>query len=221
MDFIVEVRPSDSPYVETVMRGQTAGNGSTIRPAEFHWHMVLVTYQGKTQFLIVGPPTSAGVLPYIEGVELLWIKFKPSTFMPHLPTTKFLNSEVALPEAAGQSFWLKGSAWQFPDFENADTFVDQLARQRVLAHDPVVSAALKNVASRTVRHRFSHVTGQTHSRILQIQRAQQAAARLRQGSSILDAVHENGYYDQPHLTRSLKRWIGHTPAQIVSARETV
>jgi hypothetical protein len=24
-----------------------------------------------------------------------------------------------------------------------------------------------------------------------------------------------GYYDQPHLTRSLKQWVGHTPAQII------
>ena len=29
-------------------------------------------------------------------------------------------------------------------------------------------------------------------------------------------VDRAGYYDQPHLTRSLKRWIGHTPAQIIA-----
>ena len=42
-----------------------------------------------------------------------------------------------------------------------------------------------------------------------------AAAILRQGLSILDVVYEAGYYDQPHLTRSLKHFIGLTPAQIV------
>jgi AraC-like DNA-binding protein len=31
---------------------------------------------------------------------------------------------------------------------------------------------------------------------------------------ILDAVHEAGYFDQAHLTRSLKRLIGQTPGQI-------
>jgi methylphosphotriester-DNA--protein-cysteine methyltransferase len=47
-----------------------------------------------------------------------------------------------------------------------------------------------------------------------MERAQRASARLQQGGSILDTVFELGYYDQPHLTRALKRWIGHTPAQI-------
>jgi hypothetical protein len=30
----------------------------------------------------------------------------------------------------------------------------------------------------------------------------------------LDTIHEVGYFDQPHLTRSLKYFIGQTPAQL-------
>ncbi|MBA3631158.1 MAG: helix-turn-helix domain-containing protein [Actinobacteria bacterium] len=51
--------------------------------------------------------------------------------------------------------------------------------------------------------------------IRQIERAQQAATLLQRGNPISDAVHEVGYFDQPHLTRSLKQWIGLTPAQIL------
>src|SRR5262249_38602913 len=42
-----------------------------------------------------------------------------------------------------------------------------------------------------------------------------ATNMLRQGGSILDTVHEAGYFDQAHLTRSLKYLIGQTPAEIV------
>jgi AraC-like DNA-binding protein len=42
---------------------------------------------------------------------------------------------------------------------------------------------------------------------------------LKQGISILSAVYEAGYYDQAHLTRSLKRFIGQTPAQIIRAQQ--
>lgn len=225
MGFIVEERLSDSPYVETVMQGRTEGNGSTIRPAECHWHMVLVRHNGNTQLLVVGPLTTAGVVSYTEGAEILWIKLKLGTFMPHLPTARLLDAETVLPGAASQSFWLKGSARQFPDFENADTFVDTLAREDVLAHDPLVNAVLQgrvqaqDMASRTMRHRFARATGLTQSHVLQVERAQRAAALLRHGISILDTAHELGYYDQPHLTRSLKRWIGHTPAQLVRLSE--
>ena len=36
----------------------------------------------------------------------------------------------------------------------------------------------------------------------------------RDGASILDTVHEAGYFDQAHLTRSLRVLIGVTPAGI-------
>ena len=38
---------------------------------------------------------------------------------------------------------------------------------------------------------------------------------MKRGDSIADATHEAGYFDQPHLTRSLKRLIGQTPAELL------
>jgi methylphosphotriester-DNA--protein-cysteine methyltransferase len=52
--------------------------------------------------------------------------------------------------------------------------------------------------------------------VFQIERARYATTLLKQGVSILDSVELAGYADQPHLTRSLKRYIGQTPAQIIS-----
>jgi AraC-like DNA-binding protein len=222
MSIIYEERSSDSPYVETVTHGWTVSDGSTIRPAEIHWHMVFVRVKGSFQPLVVVPWKTAGVASWGEGAELLWIKLKLGTFMPHLPTRNFLDTETILPGAASQSFRLKGSAWQFPDYDNVETFVDRLARDEVLVRDPVVSAALQDqlpeMPSRTVRHRFLRATGLTQSHIYQFERAKRAAALLGQGVSILDTVYEAGYFDQPHLTRSLKQFIGHTPAQIIRMR---
>ena len=220
MSMIYEERASDSPYVERVMRGRTVSDGAPIRPAESHWHMVFVRHQGKMRYLVVGPWTSSGVASYAEGAELLWIKFKLGTFMPHLPPRNCLDFEMPLPGAASRSsFWLKSAAWQVPDYDHAETFVERLVRDEILVRDPVVDAVLQGHAPktppRTVRHRFLRATGIPHGHIEQIARAQQAAALLQQGKSILDAVFETGYTDQPHLTRSLKRWVGHTPAQIL------
>jgi hypothetical protein len=154
---------------------------------------------------------------YTAGAELLWIKFKLGAFMPHLPMREILDKETILPSAAHRSFWLHGSAWQCPDYDNTETFVDRLVRNHVLVRDPVVTAVAHGhppeMSSRTVRHRFVRATGLTHSHIRQAERAQRAAALLEQGASILDTVYEAGYFDQPHLTRALKRFIGKTPAQ--------
>ena len=218
MSILVEERGSDSPYIEAVMQGQTVSIGSSIRPAETHWHMVFVRENGTLHPIIVGAWTTAGIASWQEGAEILWIKFKLGTFMPHLPAKNFLDAETTLPGAASQAFWLKGSAWQFPDYSNVETFVDRLVREELLVCDPVVNAVLQDqpqeMSPRTVRHRFLQATGLTQNHIRQHERALQAARLLQQGVSILDTTYELGYFDQPHLTRSLKQFIGHTPAQI-------
>jgi Helix-turn-helix domain len=212
-------RESNSPYVESVMHGSTLSDDSPTRPAECHWHMVFVRKAGETRVVFVGPWTTGGVAHYAEGAEIRWIKFELGAFMPHMPAGRFLDTETILPGASGRSFWLKGSAWEFPNHENVETFVEKLVRNGVLVRDPLVDAVLRGqpqgLSPRTVRHRFLRATGLTQSRIRQIERAKQAASLLRQGHPISDAVHEVGYFDQPHLTRSLKQWIGHTPARIL------
>jgi AraC-like DNA-binding protein len=210
-------RPSDSPYIEAVMAGRTIGEGTVIRPSESHWHMVFVKLPQGVHPIFVAPLTTSGTVNFYPGAEILWVKFKLGTFMPHLPAKKFLDVETYLPTATTCSFWLKGSAWQFPDFNNVETFINRLAHADILTRDPLVEHALTgqlpNAPERTVRHRFLQATGLTHTYIRQMQRAQYADALLQQGLSILDTVHEAGYYDQPHLTRALKRFIGKTPAQ--------
>ena len=93
-----------------------------------------------------------------------------------------------------------------------------LARQAMLVNEPIVDATLQghvpNLSARSMQRRFVQATGLTYGTVVQIERAQQAATALAQGISIADVVFQAGYYDQPHLTRSLKRFIGQTPAQI-------
>jgi AraC-like DNA-binding protein len=211
-------RLSDSPYIDAVAQGCTTGNGSVIRPAETNWHMVLLKAQGKIQLLMTGPLTTSGVVEWEEGGELLWLRFKLGVYMPHLPLRNVVDMEQPLPGASSQRFWLKSSAWQFPDYENVETFVERLVKEEILVIDPVVSAVKQNVpqyvAPRTLRHHFLRATGLTQNQVFQIERAQSAAMMLKQGVSILDTAYELGYFDQPHLTRALKQWIGYTPAQL-------
>jgi AraC-like DNA-binding protein len=50
--------------------------------------------------------------------------------------------------------------------------------------------------------------------VRQIERAHRAAALLERGVPVVDVAHEAEYFDQSHMTRSLKRFLGMTPAQI-------
>ncbi|HJG90594.1 MAG TPA: AraC family transcriptional regulator, partial [Brachybacterium massiliense] len=48
----------------------------------------------------------------------------------------------------------------------------------------------------------------------QIARAREAALRLGAGAPVLEVVHGLGFYDQPHLSRALARFIGLTATQL-------
>ena len=130
-----------------------------------------------------------------------------------------LRGKVTLPEATSTSFWLGGSAWQVPDYDNADTFADWLVREGLLLRESIVGAALQDqpqdLSLSTIQRRFLRAIGVTQSAARQIERARSATLLLQQGVSILDTTFEAGYFDQPHLTRSLKQFIGQTPAQIL------
>ena len=221
MSLIHEKRSSESPYIETVTQGWTIAEGTSIRPAETRWHMVFARFAGTTRVVAVGSLTSAGTVGWGPGAEVLWVQFRLGTFMPHLPARELVDAETVLPEAAGRSFWLNSSTWQIPGFEDVEIFVDRLVHDEVLVRDPAVSEALRGhpqeMSPRTLRHHFLRATGLAQNQIHQIERAQRAAALLEEGTPILDVVHEAGYYDQPHLTRSLRQWVGRTPGGLAAA----
>ncbi len=224
MSFVFEGRPCDSPLVESIWRTQSQQAGSFMSSADIHCGIVLSKYNGKTTVTVRGPETKATPAAFPADVEFLGIVFKLGTFMPHLPAKMVMDRhDLTLPEANSKSFWLHGEAWQFSNYENADTFVERLVREGLLVHEPVVDAVLQghphDLSVRSIQYRFLNATGLTQSTIRQIERAQQAAALLKQGTSILDTVYEAGYFDQAHLTRSLKRFMGQTPAQIAESSQ--
>jgi AraC-like DNA-binding protein len=99
-------------------------------------------------------------------------------------------------------------------------FVDRLVRQGLIIRDRVVAESLQTdiggLSKRTLQRRVARATGLTRTTIRQIARAERAVEALGCGLRPLDAAQRLGYADQAHLTRSLKRYIGQTPAQVVN-----
>src|SRR5258708_29659025 len=123
--------------------------------------------------------------------EWLGIRLKLGTVLPLLPARTLVDATVTLPEATSKTFWLGGSAWQFPDYDNADTFVAWLVRAGLLLREPIVGEALqgrlKDLSLRSVQRRFLQATGVTQNTARQIERARSATLLLR--ASRLDPGH--------------------------------
>ena len=219
--FAFDRRSSSSPFVDETWWTRSEPETSFISVAVIHWEMVVTRQRGAARLTVRGPETKATIVPIPEDAEFFGIQFSLGTFMPTLQPGQLVDRALTLPQATSTSFWFNGSAWELPGQDNADVFVDGLVRAGLLVHDPVASAALQGdvegLSTRSVERRVSRATGLTRGVIRQIRRAERAVELLSRGVPAVDAARQAGYADQPHLSRSLKRFVGLTPSQIVTS----
>lgn len=213
-------RPSDSPFIERVWTCHSEGGGRFLSVASAHWEFVVTRLEGETVVTLRGPETGPREVDCPTNGEWFAIRFKAGTFMPTMPVSRLLNgNDLNLPGALRNRFRLDGSAWEIPDYDNAEVFVERLARRGLLMRDARVSSALAGdtdaLNARTAQRHFRHATGMSHSAMRQIDRARHATLLLREGLSPGDVAAEAGYFDQAHLTRSLRRFIGLTPGGVM------
>ena len=219
-----EDRPSDSPLIERVWRSHSKRAGTFHSMAASNWVMVVTRLAGRTFLTVRGPETRATSADCPADGEWIGVYFKLGTFMPRLPNCILRDrNDVTLPEASSRSFWLNGSAWEYPSFDNIETFVTRLVKKGLIDTDPHVQAVLhgqpRRLSQRTEQRHFLRATGMTQATIRQIERARHAANLLRNGSPIAAVAQDAGYFDQAHLTRSLKHFVGQTPSQIIRGEE--
>jgi hypothetical protein len=222
MFLTIEHRASDSPFVERIWTAQSERAGEFLSVVAGHWEMVVTRLHGQAFLTVRGPETRATPVDCPADGNWVGIRFKLGTFWPaFLPGTLRDRRDVALPGASARSFWLNGSSWEYPTYENADTFVARLVRKGVIGRDPIVDAVLDGgghaLSVRSAQRRFARATGITYAAYRTIERARYATNLLRTGVPIIDVVHRAGYFDQPHLTRSIRYLIGQTPSEVARA----
>jgi hypothetical protein len=222
-----EDRLSDSPFVERVWRSHSEHAGLFHSMATCNWVMVVTRHKGATFLTVRGPESEATVAECPAEGEWIGIHFKLGTCMPLMPNGDLRDQNgVTLPEASSGAFYLNGSAWEYPDYDNAETFVRRLVKQGLIVVDKCIEGALcgrpeqsDKFSQRTEQRHFLRTTGLTRNAIRQIERAREATILLRSGVQVAKVAHDLGYFDQAHLTRSLTRFIGQTPSQIARAEE--
>lgn len=216
--FALEGRSSRSLLVEETWQSRSEPEESFISVAATHWEMVVTRQRGSARLTVRGPETRATTVPIPQDAEFFGIQFSVGTFMPGLPPGRLVDRAATLPAATGGAFWLDGSAWELPGPDTADVFVDRLVGAGLLVHDPIVAQALhgdvKGFSTRSLERRVARATGLSRGAAGRIRRAEGAVELLSRGVPASEVACRTGYADQPHLTRSLRRFVGQTPSQI-------
>lgn len=218
---VFEDRPSESPVVERIWRARSERAGEFLSVAAGHCELVVTRCRGQASLTLRGPETRMTTAECPAGGEWVGIRLRLGSFFRQFPAASLRDrQDVTLAGATMRSFWLNGSALEYPTFENAEALISRLVRSGLIHQDSTVDRALSGepaaLSVRSVQRHFARATGITWAAFRAIERARYATNLLVQGVPIHDVVDRAGFFDQAHLTRSLKHRIGQTPTQIAS-----
>jgi hypothetical protein len=213
-----ETRASDSPWVDTVWTCTSGQVTEMTSVAVVSWGLVFWEREGRAYAGISGPETRTATAPVPEGATFVGIEFAVGTLLRAVPTPDLVDGGAELPGATHKTFWLDGVRWETPGPDDAEALVDRLVRSGAVVRDPLVTEVRRGhrpaVSGRTVERRFRAATGLTQGAVRQIERARQASTLLAGGVPVGDVVSRLEYFDEPHLARALRRYIGRTARQL-------
>ncbi|WP_190099606.1 helix-turn-helix domain-containing protein [Streptomyces griseoflavus] len=213
-----ETRLSDSPWVDTVWTCTSEQVTAMTSVAGVRWGLVFWERDGRAHAAVTGPETRAGTAPVPEGAIFTGIDFAVGTHLRTVPAPALTDGGIVLPDTSRRTFRLDGARWPTPGPDDAESLVERLVQAGVVVRDPLVAEVLRGhrpaVSGRTVERRFRAATGLTRGGIRQIERARTAAELLAAGAPATDVAAGLGYFDEPHLARALRRYVGRTAGQL-------
>jgi AraC-like DNA-binding protein len=194
--------------------------GSFLSMADGNIELVFTKLPCVTAVTLRGPVTRPTIVECPPDGEWLAIRLSLGTYLRQLSTAALIDHQNAqLPMLGNGRFWFSGLSWEVPTYDNAEDFVARWALAGIIARSHAADAAVAGdvdwMSRRSVQRHFVRATGMTLGSFQQIERARHAADLLVSGRSILDTAFEAGYFDQAHLTRSLKQLVGMTPSRLV------
>ena len=218
--FAFENCTAPTRFVRRIWRAPSSPMPNMISVANPLWGIVFEQKSsGAKSVFLHGPETVATTADIPQDAEYFGIEFDLGTFVPSVQMAKLTDNSIPLQVQSDGTFVLFGETVETPTFDNADVFVNRLVRAGLLVGDVTVEQALLRqpvaLTDRSIQRRFMAATGLTYGTIRQMDRAERAVDLLARGTPILDVVEEEGFSDQAHLTRSVKKFLGKTPGEIL------
>ncbi|GGN94723.1 AraC family transcriptional regulator [Actinoplanes lobatus] len=182
------------------------------------WGLVFWEREGRSFASVTGPETRTRSAPVPEGAIFTGVDFAVGTSLRNVSTPALVDGGIELPGTERRTFRLDGARWETPGPDDVETLVGALVRAGTVVRDPLVAEVLRGhlpaVSGRTVERRFRAATGLTRGAVRQIERARTAAELLAAGDAAADVVAKLDYFDEPHLARALRSYVGRTVRQL-------
>ncbi|MEV1206465.1 helix-turn-helix domain-containing protein [Microbispora rosea] len=210
----------DVSIVDRVWRTRSGADDTMTSAARTCWQLILSRTQECLLASLRGPETRATTAPVPPYTEFLGVRFTLGAVLRPHPAVSIINGYVPFPVTDSGRVVIGGEDWEAPTYENVECFIRRLldagllVRSRLRDEEHVAGHAKAGPTLRTLQRRYRAVTGLSQTAVTQIDRANAAATMLRDGHDWRAVVEALGYFDQAHLARSLRRYVGRTAREL-------
>ncbi|WP_167537041.1 helix-turn-helix domain-containing protein [Micromonospora terminaliae] len=210
----------DVSLVDRVWRTRSDSAETMTSAARTCWQLILSRTQGRLHAGLRGPETRATTAPVPPDTEFLGVRFAFGAVLRPHPAASVVDGYVPFPVTESGRIVIGGEEWEAPTFENVEHFVRRLQDAGLLGRSPlgdgeqVTGRSGAGPTERTLQRRYRAVTGLSRTAVRQIDRANAAATMLRDGLDWHPVVETLGYFDQAHLARALRRYVGCTAREL-------
>jgi helix-turn-helix protein len=216
-----EHRDADTEVVDQVWRSLSDAEQTMTSAARTCWHLIVSRENGILRAGLRGPETRATTAPVPGETEFLGVRFALGTVLRPIPVGTIIDGFTPFPVTESGRIIIAGDDWEAPTYDNVEILVRRLRRAGLLARarlgdeDHEVRERTGDGPSvRTLQRRYRAITGLSRTAVRQIDRANAAATMLRAGCGWQAVVDRLGYFDQAHLGRALRRYIGRTAGEL-------
>jgi hypothetical protein len=207
---------TDASIVNRVWRTRSDAEDTMTSAARTCCQLILTRIQGHLLVSLRGPETRATTAPVPPNAEFLGIRLALGTVLQPHPAASIVDGHVPFPVTDSGRVVIGGEDWEAPTYENAEQFVRRLrdagllVRSRLKAEEHFAGHPGSRRSKRTLQRRYRAITGLSQTAVTQIDRVNAAATMLREGLDWRTVVEMLGYFDQAHLARALRRYLGTT-----------
>jgi hypothetical protein len=211
-------RTSHHPWIDTVWQTVCLSDGIYKATPDGSWDLILsVAPDGQAMVFLSGQATEPVDVPYCACEHSVVISFAAHVYLAQDKEVR-TGAAIRLLPVDDDKFNLDGVELPLPTFSNAEQLVEKMVDANLLRSDDMVAKAFtatpKAASKRSVQQHFKKTTGITQKDFQLIRRAQDAVRRLKAGEKPAAVAAELGYTDQPHMTKSIKKIMGHLPSDL-------
>ncbi len=212
------IKSSNLPFVECLWRIRVGEVAEWIDSARETWGLAFTRRMDGTMAAeLAGPTYRHKTFGGDVGDEYWGAEFYPHVTMRGVDKPALTGKFVHLPVAEGQ--FLIGNEWyQFPALVDLEIFLAGLEQRGIISNAAHFVIPRATVSRRSNQRWYRQAVGLSRRQSEQIRRAEHAAALLASGKRPAEVAFEAGYADQAHMTRSLKKLLGKTPARLQSQK---